>query len=581
MNNMKYSICFISFFFLFLMMMMNFFFMIYFIMNDMVIMMEWEIISFNSLSIVMSILLDWMSLLFMMFVFLISSVVIYYSKSYMSSELNLSRFIILVLLFVFSMMLLIISPNIISILLGWDGLGLVSYCLVIYYQNLKSYNAGMLTALSNRVGDVFILIVISWMLNYGSWNYIFYLEFMNNDWEMKMIGSMIIMAAMTKSAQIPFSSWLPAAMAAPTPVSALVHSSTLVTAGVYLLIRFNMMLLDMFFLKLLLLLSGLTMFMAGISANYEFDLKKIIALSTLSQLGLMMSILSMGLPDLAFFHLLTHAMFKALLFMCAGIIIHMMNDMQDIRFMGGISLYVPLTSLCMNISNMALCGIPFLAGFYSKDLILELVSFSNLNLLVFFLYYLSTGLTMFYSFRLMMYLMVNDFNLLSVFNLYDEDYVMLKSMFVLLFMSIISGSFLSWMIFSYPYMIYLPMNLKMMVIYVSLIGGLLGYFISNMKIYSVNKFLKTYNLSNFLCLMWFMPNLSTYGLSYYFLNMGQFLLKNIDMGWSEIYSGFGMMQVLKKYSIFYNIYQMNNFMIYLFSFIIWMIILFMVLMFSN
>nr|QTZ20281.1 NADH dehydrogenase subunit 5 [Spodoptera ochrea] len=581
MNNMKYSICFISFFFLFFMMMMNFFFMIYFIMNDMVIMMEWEIISFNSLSVVMSILLDWMSLLFMMFVFLISSVVIYYSKSYMSSELNLSRFIILVLLFVFSMMLLIISPNIISILLGWDGLGLVSYLLVIYYQNLKSYNAGMLTALSNRVGDVFILIVISWMLNYGSWNYVFYLEFMNNDWEMSMIGSMIIMAAMTKSAQIPFSSWLPAAMAAPTPVSALVHSSTLVTAGVYLLIRFNLMLLDMFFLKLLLLLSGLTMFMAGISANYEFDLKKIIALSTLSQLGLMMSILSMGLPDLAFFHLLTHAMFKALLFMCAGIIIHMMNDMQDIRFMGGISLYIPLTSLCMNISNMALCGIPFLAGFYSKDLILELVSFSNLNLLIFFLYYLSTGLTMFYSFRLMMYLMVNDFNLLSVFNLYDEDYIMLKSMFVLLFMSIISGSFLSWMIFSYPYMIYLPMNLKMMVIYVSLLGGFLGYFISNMGIYSVNKFLMTYNLSNFLCLMWFMPNLSTYGVSYYFLNLGQLLLKNIDMGWSEVYSGFGMMQVVKKYSVFYNIYQMNNFMIYLFSFIIWMIILFMMLMINN
>nr|QTZ20378.1 NADH dehydrogenase subunit 5 [Spodoptera mauritia] len=580
-NNMKYSICFISFFFLFFMMLMNFFFMIYFIMNDMVIMMEWEIISFNSLSIIMSILLDWMSLLFMMFVFLISSVVIYYSKSYMSSELNLSRFIILVLLFVFSMMLLIISPNIISILLGWDGLGLVSYCLVIYYQNLKSYNAGMLTALSNRVGDVFILIVISWMLNYGSWNYVFYLEFMNNDWEMMMIGSMIIMAAMTKSAQIPFSSWLPAAMAAPTPVSALVHSSTLVTAGVYLLIRFNMMLLDMFFLKLLLLLSGLTMFMAGISANYEFDLKKIIALSTLSQLGLMMSILSMGLSDLAFFHLLTHAMFKALLFMCAGIIIHMMNDMQDIRFMGGISLYIPLTSLCMNISNMALCGIPFLAGFYSKDLILELVSFSNLNLLVFFLYYLSTGLTMFYSFRLMMYLMVNDYNLLSIFNLYDEDYIMLKSMFILLFMSIISGSFLSWMIFSYPYMIYLPMNLKMMVIYVSFMGGFMGYFISNMKIYSVNKFLMTYNLSNFLCLMWFMPNLSTYGLNYYFLNLGQSLLKNIDMGWSEIYSGFGMMQMVKKYSIFYNIYQMNNFMIYLFSFVIWMIILFMMLLFNN
>nr|YP_010327071.1 NADH dehydrogenase subunit 5 [Acronicta rumicis]UNP54334.1 NADH dehydrogenase subunit 5 [Acronicta rumicis]WBK14700.1 NADH dehydrogenase subunit 5 [Acronicta rumicis] len=581
MNNMKYSICFISFVFLFMMSILNFFFMIYFIMNNMVIMLEWEIISFNSISIIMAILLDWMSLLFMMFVLLISSVVIYYSKSYMMSELNLSRFIILVLLFVFSMMLLIISPNIISILLGWDGLGLVSYCLVIYYQNLKSYNAGMLTALSNRIGDVFILMVIAWMMNYGSWNYIFYLEFMNNDLEMMMIGSMIILAAMTKSAQIPFSSWLPAAMAAPTPVSALVHSSTLVTAGVYLLIRFNMLLLDMFFLKLLLLLSGLTMFMAGISANYEFDLKKIIALSTLSQLGLMMSILSMGLPDLAFFHLLTHAMFKALLFMCAGVIIHLMNDTQDIRFMGGISMYIPLTSLCMNISNMALCGIPFLAGFYSKDLILEMVSFSNLNLMVFLLYYLSTGLTMFYTFRLIMYLMINDYNLISIYNLYDEDYVMLKSMFILLFMSVISGSFLSWMIFSYPYMIYLPFNLKMMVIYVSLMGGLMGYFVSNMNIYSVNKFIMTYNLSNFLSLMWFMPNLSTYGVSYYFLNFSQNLSKNIDMGWSEVYSGFGLMEVMKKYSMFCIIYQMNNFKIYLFSFIIWMIIILFMFLLNN
>nr|YP_009743778.1 NADH dehydrogenase subunit 5 [Parallelia stuposa]QIE12509.1 NADH dehydrogenase subunit 5 [Parallelia stuposa] len=579
MNNLKYSICFISFFFLMMLSLLNFFMMIYFIMNNMVIFLEWEIISFNSMSIVMSILLDWMSLLFMMFVFLISSVVIYYSKSYMSSELNLSRFIILVLLFVTSMMLLIISPNIISILLGWDGLGLVSYLLVIYYQNLKSYNAGMLTALSNRIGDVFILLIISWMMNYGSWNYIFYLEFMKNDWEMIMISSMIIMAAMTKSAQIPFSSWLPAAMAAPTPVSALVHSSTLVTAGVYLLIRFNFLLLDTFFLKILLLLSGLTMFMAGISANYEFDLKKIIALSTLSQLGLMMSILSMGMPDLAFFHLLTHAMFKALLFMCAGVIIHMMNDMQDIRFMGGISFYIPLTSLCMNISNLALCGIPFLAGFYSKDLILELVSFSNLNLLIFLLYYVSTGLTMFYTIRLIMYLMVSDFNLISVYNLYDEDYIMLKSMFTLLFMSVISGSFLSWMIFSYPYMIYLPFNMKMMVIYVSIIGGIMGYLVSNMEIYSVNKFLMSYNMSNFLCMMWFMPNLSTYGLSYYFLNFGQNLLKNIDMGWSEVYSGWGLMMIMKKYSIFYNFFQMNSLKIYLFSFIIWMMIsLFMLLL---
>nr|UQZ09940.1 NADH dehydrogenase subunit 5 [Bombyx mori]UUB72523.1 NADH dehydrogenase subunit 5 [Bombyx mori] len=567
-------ICFNSFFFLFFFMLINFFFFVYFIMSGLSVFFEWEIISFNSMSIVMSILLDWMSLLFMMFVSLISSVVIFYSKSYMNSELNLNRFIILVLMFVFSMVLLIISPNLISILLGWDGLGLISYCLVIYYQNLKSYNAGMLTALSNRIGDVMILMVICWVMNYGSWNYIFYFDFMKNDYVMFIISFMIIIAAMTKSAQIPFSSWLPAAMAAPTPVSALVHSSTLVTAGVYLLIRFNYLLIDMFFFKVLLFLSILTMFMSGISANYEFDLKKIIALSTLSQLGLMMSILSLGFPDIAFFHLLTHAMFKALLFMCAGVIIHMMNDIQDIRYMGGLSLYIPLTSLCLNISNLSLCGIPFLSGFYSKDLILEMVSFNSFNLMVFILFYLSTGLTVFYTFRLIMYVMINDFNLMMIYNLYDEDYIMLNSMFVLLFMSLLSGSFLSWFIFSYPYMIYLPFNLKLMVIYVSILGSILGFMVSNMGIYSLNKLLLSYNLSSFLCLMWFMPNLSTYGLSYIYLNFSQILFKNIDMGWSEIYSGKGIFNILKNYSVFYNIYQMNNFKIYLFSFILWFMILF-------
>nr|YP_010417863.1 NADH dehydrogenase subunit 5 [Hypolimnas usambara]USF18022.1 NADH dehydrogenase subunit 5 [Hypolimnas usambara] len=575
----KYSLCFISFFFLFFFMVINFFMMIYFIMNNLVLMLEWEIISLNSMNIVMSILLDWMSLLFMMFVSLISSSVIFYSKSYMSSDLNLNRFIILVLLFVFSMILLIISPNMISIFLGWDGLGLVSYCLIIYYQNIKSYNAGMLTALSNRIGDVMILMLISWMVNYGSWNYIFYLDFMSNDYSMSIVGMLVILASMTKSAQIPFSSWLPAAMAAPTPVSALVHSSTLVTAGVYLLIRFNSLLVDMFFFKLLLLLSGLTMFMAGICANYEFDLKKIIALSTLSQLGLMMSILSMGYGDLAFFHLLTHAMFKALLFMCAGVIIHMMSDNQDIRMMGGISFYIPLTSLCLNISNLALCGIPFLAGFYSKDIILEVVSMSNLNLFIYYLYYISTGLTMFYTLRLFMYLMINDFNLLSVYNLYDEDFIMLKGMFLLLFMSLISGSFLSWMIFSYPYMIYLSFNMKMMVIYVSLIGALMGFFISNMGIYSMNKFLMGYNLSLFLSVMWFMPGLSTYMMNYSFLNLGQGLLKNIDMGWGEMYKSQGMYNIISEYSMIFYVYQMNNFKIFLFSFVLWMMIfIFMMLL---
>jgi len=197
-----------------------------------------------------------------------------YRKDYIRGDKFINRFIFLVLIFVISIILLIISPNLIRILLGWDGLGLISYCLVIYFQNVKSYNAGILTALSNRIGDVALLIAIAWILNYGGWNYIFYIDYIKNDYLIKIIGGFVVLAAMTKRAQVPFSSWLPAAIAAPTPVSALVHSSTLVTAGVYLLIRFNCLLLDNILGQFLLIVAGLTIFISGLGANFEFDLKK-------------------------------------------------------------------------------------------------------------------------------------------------------------------------------------------------------------------------------------------------------------------------------------------------------------------
>nr|QIC20372.1 NADH dehydrogenase subunit 5 [Oreogeton sp. DY-2020] len=544
-----------------------------FLLNDIVIFIEWEVVSLNSMMIVMTFLLDWMSLMFMSFVLLISSLVIYYSYEYMSSDLNMNRFIMLVLMFVFSMMLLIISPNLISILLGWDGLGLVSYCLVIYFQNVKSYNAGMLTALSNRIGDVALLLAIAWMLNYGSWNYIFYIYLLNMDYDMKMVGSLVVLAAMTKSAQIPFSSWLPAAMAAPTPVSALVHSSTLVTAGIYLLIRFNILLVNSWLGQMLLLLSGLTMFMAGLGANFEFDLKKIIALSTLSQLGLMMSILSMGFYKLAFFHLLTHALFKALLFMCAGAIIHNMNNSQDIRMMGGLSLHMPLTSSCLNVANLALCGMPFLAGFYSKDLILEIVSLSYLNLFSFFLFFFSTGLTVCYSLRLVYYSMTGVLNCGSLNLLNDEGWIMLKGMLGLLFMSIIGGSMLNWLIFPTPYMICLPSYLKMLTLFTCILGGLLGYLIASVKFYFLNKSLSCYNLVKFLGDMWFMPYISTYGIIFYPLNLGDSVMKSFDQGWSEYFGGQQLYIKLTNYSRINQVVQNNNLKIYFLSFILWIFIL--------
>ncbi|XP_049861250.1 NADH-ubiquinone oxidoreductase chain 5-like [Schistocerca gregaria] len=183
--------------------------------------------------------------------------------------------------------------------------------------------------------------------------------------------------------------------------------------------------------------------MAGLGANFEFDLKKIIALSTLRQLGLIIRILAIGYPKLAFFHLLAHALFKALLFICAGSIIHNLKDSQDIRFIGSIVNFIPLTSVCFNVSSLSLCGIPFLAGFYSKDLILEMVCLRLINCLIFFLYFFSTGLTASYSFRLFYYSISGDNNFYSRFSFDDKGYYISFGIIGLLFVAVFGGSLLS------------------------------------------------------------------------------------------------------------------------------------------
>nr|ARH54020.1 NADH dehydrogenase subunit 5 [Stricticollis tobias] len=529
--------------------------------KDLTYFIELEMLMLNSNSILMTVLIDWMSLLFMSFVLFISSMVIYYSDEYMGGDLNINRFILLVAMFVFSMMLLIVSPNLISILLGWDGLGLVSYCLVIYYQNFKSFNAGMITALSNRIGDVALLMSIAWMLNFGSWNYIFYLDELASSSEMKIISGLVVLAAMTKSAQIPFSSWLPAAMAAPTPVSSLVHSSTLVTAGVYLLIRFSNA-LSPSLMMFLLFISSLTMFMSGLGANFEFDLKKVIALSTLSQLGLMMSILALGSMKLAFFHLLTHALFKALLFMCAGNIIHNLIDCQDIRFMGSLVQSMPLTCIYFNISNLSLCGIPFLSGFYSKDLIVEVMSMDYLNLYIYVIFYVSIGLTVSYSFRLVYYLFLGDMNFSSLMSLSEENFKMLKGMAGLIFFVVVSGSVLSWVMFDYVYVIVLPFFMKMMTLLMILVGMILGYQFSKFSLGFNNFSLNNKNLAYFLSGMWDMPVLSTFGVNYVPIVLGNFYYKSLDQGWMEYYGSQNLYANIMNKSSLLTFISMNSIKIF-------------------
>nr|WRO44956.1 NADH dehydrogenase subunit 5 [Fissocantharis imparicornis] len=555
--------------YIFMFMLITFSLSSFFYLNDFCLMIEYEVFNLNSSIVCMSILLDWMSLLFMSFVLLISSMVIYYSYEYMLGDLNLNRFIILVVLFVISMMFLIISPNLISILLGWDGLGLISYCLVIYYQNVKSFNAGMLTALSNRIGDVALLMSIAWMMNYGSWNFIYYLDFKFNDYFMNLIMMFVILAGMTKSAQIPFSSWLPAAMAAPTPVSSLVHSSTLVTAGVYLLIRFNYS-MNYYMLMFLLFVSLLTMFMAGLGANFEYDLKKIVALSTLSQLGLMISVLSLGDYILAYYHLLMHALFKALLFMCMGMIIHNLGGCQDIRFMGGLSVQMPLTCLFLNISNLSLCGLPFLTGFYSKDLILEFMSMTYLNLFVYFVFYFSIGLTVSYSFRLTKFVLMSKNNLMVYMNI-SEGKIMLKGMLGLIFFVIFGGSMMNWMMFDSLYFICIPMMMKFMVIIFIIMGILVGNFMSLFFSYFYIFMNKSLYFYLFVSGMWNLPVISTLGLNFYFLNLGLNFKKIVDQGWFEYLGSQNIYKNYKNLSLNFQLFLISNIKIYMFMFLVWVI----------
>nr|AML26217.1 NADH dehydrogenase subunit 5 [Scolytinae sp. BMNH 1274299] len=481
---------------------------------------------------------DWMTCLFMSFVLYISGLIFNYSKEYMLGDIFLKRFIYLMVMFVFSMMMLIVSMNLVTILVGWDGLGLVSYALVIYYQNTKSFNAGMLTALSNRIGDAAILMGIAMMMSsVGSLNFMFF-----SDNGILWLIYLMVLAAITKSAQIPFSSWLPAAMAAPTPVSSLVHSSTLVTAGVYLLIRFSDF-LDDTILTVLLYLSLFTMFMAGLAANLEFDLKKIIALSTLSQLGMMVMILCLGSPELAFFHLLMHALFKALLFMCAGAIIHNLGDIQDIRFMGGQVNYLPLTCLCMGVSNFALCGIPFMTGFYSKDLIAEVLSMSILGWMIYFIFYISIGLTVSYSIRLSYFIFFGDYNVCSLSSLSEKNNKeMNKSMMGLIFFVVFMGAGFSWLFIKTPYFIYLPLSMKLLTCFLIIMGGILGWEICKMKHYYEK--LNIYNFMMFVSSMWNMPILSTLGISKPFLFMGKKFFKSFDHGWLEYYGKLGLSKFL-------------------------------------
>nr|YP_009340674.1 NADH dehydrogenase subunit 5 [Laevipilina antarctica]APQ42963.1 NADH dehydrogenase subunit 5 [Laevipilina antarctica] len=515
----------------------------------------WEIISLNSTPMEITLLLDPISLSFASVVCLISSNIMLFSLDYMHNDKAYKRFFWLLLFFVISMNLLILVPNLISLLAGWDGLGLTSFCLVIYYQSKKSLSAGMITVLMNRIGDSMLLMTIGLMMTQGHWNI--------NDTQvphsfMIFIALFVIIAAMTKSAQAPFSSWLPAAMAAPTPVSALVHSSTLVTAGVYLLIRFYPSIYNLnlpIFFNTLLFVAIITTLMAGISATLENDLKKIIALSTLSQLGVMVTATGLGFPLLALFHLYTHALFKATLFLAAGSIIHSSKGYQDIRMLSNMWKSTPFSMVTLNICSLSLCGIPFLAGFYSKDMILESM-ISSSNLLMMITAMVATLFTIIYSFRL---LIASTWSLNKPLpwklQTTEEAPLTIFPILTLTSGAILGGSLFYTLLLNTDTAAPLPELFKFMVPAL-IITGIMMAFMSWHPL-RPPKYPNSSPLKHLLSTMWFLTWLSSSPTMKANSLKGKHMTKTLDFGWMEVFGGQGMFLMNKQTTKQNQLWQMQ------------------------
>jgi NADH-ubiquinone oxidoreductase chain 5 len=336
-----------------------------------------------------------------------STLIHIYSIYYLPSDPHNQRFFSYLSAFTFGMLVLICGANFFVMFVGWEIIGLVSYLLInFYFTRIQANKAAILAFTMNRQGDMLLSIgFLAIFALFGSLNYstVFSLAPYMNETALTIIALLLFGGACAKSAQLPLHSWLPGSMEAPTPVSALLHAATLVTAGIYLLLRCSPILeYSPTALLVITIVGASTAFFAATCGLVANDLKRIIAMSTISQLGYMTMAIGLSQYNVALFHTVNHAFFKALLFLGAGAVIHSFGDQQDIRKMGGLIKFLPFTYSVMLVGTLSLLATPFLTGFYSKDLIIELAygNYSFSKMYAFILGSVTAGLTAFYSFRL-------------------------------------------------------------------------------------------------------------------------------------------------------------------------------------